>query len=61
MGQKLAFSNTPWHPQDLVMQLKQAGWPTLRMDVEGYVYVQDDVMRREEADRIESENIRIAK
>jgi len=51
MGQKLAFSNTPWHPQDLVMQLKQAGWPTLRMDVEGYVYVQDDVMRREEADQ----------
>ncbi len=39
---KIVFSNTPWHPDDLVMTLRDAGWPTLTMDVEGFIHVQDD-------------------
>jgi hypothetical protein len=42
---RCVISNTPWHPHDLVMSLQKAGWATLRMDAEGFVYVQDDVER----------------
>lgn len=44
-GEKFVISNTPWHPDDLVTQTTRAGWASLTMDAEGYVYVQDDVER----------------
>lgn len=49
-GEKLVFSNTPWHPEDLVMSLQKAGWATLRMDSNGSVYVQDDAERVRQAE-----------
>jgi hypothetical protein len=50
MGEKLVFSNTPWHPDDIVMTLHKQGWSTLRMDANGSVFVQDDVERVRQAE-----------
>jgi hypothetical protein len=50
-GEKLLFSNTPWHPEDLVCSLEKAGWATLKMDVAGYIYVQDDIEAIRRADQ----------
>jgi hypothetical protein len=44
-GSKIVFSNTPWHPDDLVMGLKKAGCATLTMDAAGMIEIQDDAER----------------
>ncbi len=49
-GEKLLFSNTPWHPEDLVCSLQKGGWATLKMDVAGYIHVYDDVEGRRTAE-----------
>jgi hypothetical protein len=38
-GGKVAVLNTAMHPEDLPNHLKERGWPTLRMDVLGNVWV----------------------
>jgi hypothetical protein len=42
---KFVFSNTPWHPDDLVMRTIKAGWATLKMNARGLIWVRDDVER----------------
>lgn len=46
-GARVCVMNTAWHPDDLVHRMKKAGWAFMRMDVEGGIYVQDDVERLE--------------
>jgi hypothetical protein len=46
-GARVCVMNTAWHPDDLVHRMQKAGWAFMRMDVEGGIYVQDDVERIE--------------
>lgn len=39
-----AVMNSAWHPEDLQHHLEKLGWATLRMSVDGYLYIKDDVM-----------------
>jgi hypothetical protein len=49
-AQKLIVTNTPWHPEDLVMAMMAQGWPTLRLKADGNIFVQDDIRRIREAE-----------
>lgn len=44
-GARVVVTNTPYHPDDAINMLSKTGWATLRMDVEGGVFIQDDVDR----------------
>lgn len=35
MGSRIQVTNTAWHPDDLLHRLRDAGWPTLRMAIDG--------------------------
>jgi hypothetical protein len=39
-----AVMNSAWHPEDLLHHLEKLGWATLRMSVDGNIYVKDDVI-----------------
>jgi hypothetical protein len=41
---KLVVTNSPWHVDDIPHRLERAGWPTLRMNIDGDITVQDDVL-----------------
>ncbi len=36
-GGRAVVTNTPWNREDLTFQLELAGWPTLTMDIYGYI------------------------
>lgn len=36
---RIVVLNTAWHPDDLLHRLERAGWPTLRMDIEGDITI----------------------
>jgi hypothetical protein len=36
-GGRAVITNTPWNREDLTFQLELAGWPTLTMDIYGYI------------------------
>ena len=36
-GARAVVTNTPWNREDLTFKLEQAGWPTLVMDIYGYI------------------------
>lgn len=36
---KVIVSNTAWHPDDLPHRLEKAGWPTLRMSIDGDIEI----------------------
>lgn len=42
-GARIVCTNTAWHPEDLVHRLEKQGWPTLRMDIMGNVFIKDDI------------------
>lgn len=46
-GARVCVVNTAWHPNDIVHRMQKAGWAFMRMDVEGGIYIQDDVERIE--------------
>jgi hypothetical protein len=47
VGAKIMFTNTPWHVDDLLHRLEKAGWPTIRMTIDGEIQVQDDLAQRD--------------
>jgi hypothetical protein len=42
---RIIVSNSAWHPDDALHRLEKQGWATLRMQVDGSIYVKDDAMR----------------
>jgi hypothetical protein len=44
-GARLIVCNTPWHQDDIPNKLQKAGWATLKMNIMGGVWVQDDQQR----------------
>jgi len=36
-GSRAVITNTPWNREDLTFQLEKSGWPTLVMDIYGYI------------------------
>jgi len=36
-GSRAVVTNTPWNREDLTFQLENAGWPTLTMDIYGFI------------------------
>lgn len=40
------FTNSAWDQDDALHRLEKQGWATLRMQVDGSIYVRDDVMRK---------------
>lgn len=42
---KAIVANSPWHTQDLVGQLDEEGWASLRMSVDGEIRIKDDKQR----------------
>ncbi len=42
-GGRIIFTNSPWHPDDVMHMLEKLGWPTCRMDILGNIRIQDDV------------------
>jgi hypothetical protein len=37
----VVLTNSAWHPDDLLHSMEKAGWPTMRMQVDGHIYVND--------------------
>ncbi len=46
-GGKAVVLNTPWHPKDVVHQLEELGWATMRMGIDGDIIVRDDKQKRD--------------
>lgn len=42
-GSKVLVTNQAWHPDDTLHRMEKHGWPTLRMNVLGDVFVRQDV------------------
>lgn len=38
-GSRVAVMNTPWHRDDLTYHLEGSGWPTLTMDIYGFIQI----------------------
>lgn len=36
-GSKAFVANTPWNPKDLTFHLERSGWPTITMDIYGFI------------------------
>lgn len=45
---RVVVTNTPYHYQDVLHRLEEIGWASLRMDVEGGIWIKDDRERMEE-------------
>lgn len=39
VGSKICVTNTPWHREDLTFYLEGKGWPTITMDVYGFIRI----------------------
>ena len=42
-GSKVLVTNQAWHPDDTLHRMEKHGWPTLRMNVLGDIFVRQDV------------------
>lgn len=45
VGGRVVVTNTPWHPKDLLHELKRQGRATLRMSIDGDIEIQDSKYR----------------
>jgi hypothetical protein len=43
---RVMFLNTPWHPDDAMARCEALGWAMLTMDAEGYIRIQDDLVKQ---------------
>jgi hypothetical protein len=48
---RVVVTNTPWHIEDLLNTLMKVGWATMRMDIYGTIFIQDDVERVRPSDQ----------
>lgn len=40
---RIVLMNSAWHPDDLLHDMDRLGWATLRMQVDGNLYIKDDI------------------